>query len=263
MDPFRLDGRKAVITGGTQGVGGAIARAIARAGGDVLLIGLQQDELADETLRDCRAFGVAAELILMDLASPARMWIDSLMSRIDEVMPGVDMLVNNAGTYNEPNFLEVDSSTYEKTMNLNVGAGFFLTQALSRRWVETSVDGRVVFTGSINGILSEPDHTVYDTSKGAVASMVRSLCVALAPHEIRVNSMAPGLVKTPLTQSAIESDGLGDWMRLHTPNGCVPDASVCGETVVFLLSQAAKHIHGQTIFVDGGMSVWQQPEPPR
>jgi NAD(P)-dependent dehydrogenase (short-subunit alcohol dehydrogenase family) len=129
--------------------------------------------------------------------------------------------------------------------------------------VADSVEGRVLMTGSINGLLAEPDHVAYDASKGAVAAMVRSLCVALAPRGIRVNAMAPGLVRTPLTGAVLDTDPDVDrWMRLHTPNGRVPDASVCGDTAVFLLSDAAEHIHGQTLLVDGGMSVWQQPDLP-
>ncbi|MCA9133869.1 MAG: SDR family oxidoreductase, partial [Planctomycetales bacterium] len=140
---------------------------------------------------------------------------------------------------------------------------FFLTQAFARRWVAGGVAGRVLFTGSINGELAEADHTAYDTSKGAVRTMVRSLCVALAPLGIRVNSMAPGLVVTPLTAPAISNDPDAlKWMQLHTPNGRVPGAEVCGAAALFLLSDEAEHVHGQTLLVDGGMSIWQQPELP-
>jgi NAD(P)-dependent dehydrogenase (short-subunit alcohol dehydrogenase family) len=157
----------------------------------------------------------------------------------------------------------MDHATYEHTMRLNVAAGYFLTQAFARRWVERRVAGRVLFTGSINGVLAEPDHSAYDTSKGAVATMVKSLCVALAPHNIRVNGLAPGLVRTPLTKVLDEDPVLDRWMRLHTPNGQVPGPDVCGEAAAFLVSDGARHIHGQMLLVDGGMSVWQQPDPPR
>ena len=93
--------------------------------------------------------------------------------------------------------------------------------------------------------------------------MVRSLCVALAPNNIRVNAIAPGLVRTPLTNQTLDHDTEAlRWMQLHTPNGKVPDASVCGPIAAFLLSDDAEHIHGQTIYIDGGMSAWQQPELP-
>lgn len=284
--PFSLHSRRAFITGSTQGVGAAIAIAIARAGGDVCLHGLRDDPSAQQTLAACRRFGVQAELLVADLlAGPNDHGNGShgdgsggdgsggneqrdndlqwLADRVQAVMPGVDLLVNNAGTFVDVPFLEMDLARFETTMRLNVQVPFFLTQAFARRWVREGVAGRVLITGSINGQLAEADHVAYDTSKGGVAAMVRSLCVALAPHHIRVNSLAPGLVRTPLTGAVLDHDAeLCRWMQWHTPNGAVPDASVCGDTAVYLLSDAARHVHGQTVLVDGGMSVWQQPDLP-
>jgi NAD(P)-dependent dehydrogenase (short-subunit alcohol dehydrogenase family) len=261
-NPFDLSGHRALITGGTQGVGAAIAVAVASAGADVVLLGLDDDAAAQATLRSCRDLGRKAELVTADLAHEPSRYLDELLAQVDDVLPDVDLLVNNAGTFIDVPFLEMDFDRYSKTMHLNVTAGYFLTQRFAQRWVENGVSGRVVFTGSINGFLAEPDHTAYDTSKGAVATMVKSLCVALAPKGIRVNAMAPGLVRTPLTDVVNQDSQLADWMELHTPNGEVPGPEVCGPTVVFLLSDAASHLHGQTILVDGGMSVWQQPDPP-
>lgn len=260
--PFSLTGRRAMVTGGTQGVGAAIAKAIAAAGGDVLLVGLVDDESAQSTLQECRQLGAQAELITTDLSTPPSEFLDDLMSAADQAMPGIDLLCNNAGTFRDRPFLEMDFECYQSTFHLNVTSGYFLTQAFAKRWIATGVDGRVVFTGSINGVLAEPDHTAYDASKGAVVTLVRSLCVALAPHRIRVNSMAPGLVRTPLTDVLNQDERLDQWMKWHTPNGLVPGPEVCGDAVVFLLSDAARHIHGQTLLVDGGMSVWQQPDRP-
>ena len=261
-NPFSLSGRRGLVTGGTRGVGGAIARAMAAAGADVVLLGLNEDEAAQRTLADCRDCGVRAELVTADLAQPPANYLEEVLQRVDTVMPEIDLLVNNAGTFIDAPFLEMDFEKYLTTIHLNVTAGYFLTQAFARRWIDAGVAGRVLFTGSINGFLAEPDHTAYDTSKGAVAAMVRSLCVALAPHEIRVNAMAPGLVRTPLTDVLNRDRRIERWMELHTPNGSVPEADVCGGAAVFLLSDAAAHVHGQTLLVDGGMSVWQQPDPP-
>ncbi|MEO1528014.1 MAG: SDR family oxidoreductase [Planctomycetota bacterium] len=258
----RLIGRKVLITGGTSGVGAAIAVAAANEGADLLLVGLRRDDTAEATLAKCREHGVHADCVVCDLSRPPAEYLDDLLTEVDARLPGIDLLVNNAGTYIDVPFLEMDFARYETTLRLNVTAGYFLTQAFARRWVEDGIAGRVLFTGSINGLLSEQDHTAYDTSKGAVAAMVRSLCVSLAPHQIRVNSMAPGLVRTPLTAAAIDSGGLDAWMQLHTPNGRVPDASACAGTAIFLLSDDAEHVHGQTVYVDGGMSAWQQPDPP-
>jgi NAD(P)-dependent dehydrogenase (short-subunit alcohol dehydrogenase family) len=259
---FSLGGRRALVTGGTQGVGSAIAVALAKAGADVLILGLNEDHWATRTLDQCRQFGVKVDLLTCDLSQEPQSYLDELMQSIESTMPGIDLLCNNAGTFMDVPFLEMDYARYQKTFHLNVTSGYFLTQAFARRWIIDKTDGRVVFTGSINGLLAEPVHTAYDASKGAVAALVRSLCVSLAPHGIRVNSIAPGLIRTPLTASFIDQPRSGSWMRHHTPNGQIPGPEACGDAVVFLLSDAAMHIHGQTLYVDGGMSVWQQPDPP-
>jgi len=260
---FSLAGHTALVTGSTQGVGAAIAVAMARAGANVCLHGLAHDAHAEQTLAACRVYGIQADLVTSDLTDQSEDMALKLVDQVASVMPGVDLLVNNAGTFIDLPFLEMTYQRYHQTMRLNVEAPFFLTQAYARRWVAAGVAGRVLMTGSINGFLAEPDHVAYDSSKGAIAAMVRSLCVALAPLGIRINSLAPGLVRTPLTGAILDRDADAKrWMQLHTPNGLVPEAGVCGDTAVFLLSDAASHIHGQTILVDGGMSVWQQPDLP-
>jgi NAD(P)-dependent dehydrogenase (short-subunit alcohol dehydrogenase family) len=261
--PMRLDGHSALITGGTQGVGAAMAVALAQAGAQLVLHGLQDDAACQRTVAACRAAGAEVHTVFADLMQPAPDCIPALFEQALAAAPGIDLLVNNAGTFIDRPFLEMDYATFTRTMRLNVEAGYFLTQAFARHWTSRSVRGRVLFTGSINGQLAEQDHSAYDTSKGAVRMLVRSLCVALAPLGIRVNSLAPGLVVTPLTAPVLERDAEAlDWMRLHTPNGQVPGADVCGPAAVFLLSDAAEHIHGQTLLVDGGMSTWQQPDLP-
>ncbi len=258
---MRLDGKTALITGGTQGIGAAIAQRFADAGCDLILVGLADNKLAQNTLNSCRQRGATVTLLIADLSCPAPEVIPGLTEQIFSQHPQVSILVNNAGTFCDLPFLDMDWETYQKTMRLNVEAGYFLTQAFARRWVADGVAGRVLFTGSINGELAEPDHTAYDTSKGAVRMMVRSLCVALAPYQIRVNAMAPGLIVTPLTAGAL-TDKAARWMKLHTPNGQVPGPEACAAAALFLVSDEADHIHGQTLLVDGGMSVWQQPDAP-
>ena len=172
-----LKGHTAVITGGTQGVGGAIARSLAGAGCDLLIHGLREDDHAQATLRDCRGCGVAAEAVYHDLSRPVAESISRLVEACGSLPRPVDCLVNNVGVYIDPPFLEMDEATYDRTFHLNVKLGYFLTQAFARRWVAEGTAGRVLFTGSINGLLAEPTHTAYDASKAAVAGLVRSLCV--------------------------------------------------------------------------------------
>ncbi len=245
-----LQDRYAFITGSTHGIGAAMADAMETAGASVIRHG--HPDSADTSARVLHA----------DLS---RQLPDSARSLAQTALaeePRISLLVCNAGTYIDRPFLEMDFETFQTTMQLNVASQFVLVQEFARHWVEQQIPGRIVLTGSINGRLAEPVHVAYDTSKGAVEAMVRSLSVTLAPHGIRVNGVAPGLIRTPLTSPALDDDPVRRWMELHTPNGTVPGPESCAGATVFLLSDAAEHIHGQMLFVDGGMSSWQQPDPP-
>lgn len=258
-----LTGHIALVTGSTQGVGAAIAESLCRAGARVILHGLADDAAAQSTLSRCRAMQPETELFFFDLSREVEALQAEFAGRILERYPTIDLLVNNAGIFIDRPFLDMDRATFDRTFHINVRTPYFLAQTFARHWVERSVSGRILFTGSINGLLAEPTHTAYDASKGAVAGLVRSLCVSLAPHGIRVNAIAPGLVRTPLTDQILSQDGASlKWMELHTPNQTVPGAEVCGPMAAFLLSDLAQHIHGQTIYIDGGMSAWQQPDLP-
>ena len=254
-----LAGRNILVTGSTQGVGQAIVIAAAKSGANVVIHGLHEDDSAKETMRTCLETGVDTQLVIGDLSDSKG--VQDIFDAALRANPGIDTLVNNAGIYLDVPFIEMEHEHFDKTMRLNVYAYFFLTQYFARHWITNSAAGRVLMIGSINGRLAEDVHTAYDTSKGAVEMMVKSVAVSLAKHNIRVNGLAPGLFYTPLTAKALDDPRFMRWMQQHTPNGDVPGPEVCGESAVYLLSDAAKHVCGHMLMVDGGMSVWQQPDP--
>ena len=257
-----LKGHTALVTGSSKGVGRAIVEAFAAAGADVLVHGRQRSDEADGVIERCQAAGVSVGFVACDLTGPTEAAVESVFDQTMKAAPNVDILVNNAGQYFDVPFEQMTLERFERTLRLNVTSAYFLTQRFARHWMERGTAGRVLMIGSINGRLAEADSTAYDTSKGALEMMVKSLAVALAPHNIRVNGLAPGLVRTPQTAWLDERAAEADWMRHHTPNGQIPDADVCGPPAVMLVSDAASHIHGQMLLVDGGMSIWQQPPPP-
>lgn len=265
---INLNNHAALITGSTQGIGLAIAKSLAQAGAGICLHGKEDDTTAREAMAVVSQLQNESEgsqtvgCVTGDLVGDSKTKLEQVFRSAIETNPEIDLLVNNAGTYIDTPFLEMDYATFDRTMKLNVYAYFFLTQLFAQYWVDRGIDGRVLLIGSINGRLAEPDHAAYDTSKGAVEMMVKSLCVSLAPHKIRVNGLAPGLFRTPLTAAALDDPKLMEWMQLHTPNGQVPGPEVCGEAAVYLLSDQAWHVNGQMLLVDGGMSAWQQPDPP-
>ncbi|MGV3609172.1 MAG: SDR family NAD(P)-dependent oxidoreductase [Planctomycetaceae bacterium] len=259
---IHLRSHTALVTGSTKGVGRSIAEAFAEAGADLVLHGRGPVEEASEVMERCRSFGVKVDYVRGDLSGETATVVPEVFAAAMKANPQIDILVNNAGNYNDVPFLQMDLPRYERTMRLNVASVFFLTQAFARHWVEKKVHGRILMIGSINGRLAEPVHSAYDSSKGAVEMMVKSLCVELAPLGIRVNGLAPGLVRTPLTSVIDRDERFARWMELHTPNRQVPSSDVCGSGAVFLTSDAAEHVQGQMLLVDGGMSAWQQPDMP-
>ncbi|MFK7819062.1 MAG: SDR family NAD(P)-dependent oxidoreductase [Planctomycetaceae bacterium] len=258
-----LAGRTALVTGSSQGIGAAIALGLARAGANVVLHGLERNAAAEVAIEACHKCGVDTSFVSANLLGEEDGATRALFDQAMATNPNIDLLVNNAGTYIDTDFLEMPFDVFDRTMKLNVYAYFFLTQHFAQHWVKHRQEGRVLMIGSINGRLAEPTHAAYDTSKGAVEMMVKTLCVSLAPHNIRVNGVAPGLFQTPLTQPALDNADITNWMELHTPNGKIPGPEVCSEAAVYLLSDAAKHVTGQMLLVDGGMSAWQQPDMPR
>jgi len=252
----------ALVTGSTKGVGRAIAIAFAEAGADVVIHGRTMSDEARETMEQCRRHAVRVAFVAGDLSGPGEAAVNKVFADATAAHDGIDILVNNAGQYFDVPFLEMDIERFERTMRLNVASGYFLTQRFARRWIERKTAGRVLFIGSINGRLAEPLSTAYDTSKGAVEMMVRTLAVELAPRGIRVNGLAPGLVRSASTAWLDSRPAKAAWIASHTPDRQIPDASVCGPGAVYLVSDAAQHVHGHMLLIDGGMSALQQPEPP-
>ena len=252
-----LKGHAALVTGSTRGVGRAIAEAYAAAGADVLIHGRNEGPEAEEAIGACRAKGVRSAFVGGDLSQPEA--DDSLFRTAIAAMPNLDILVNNAGQFFDVPFEQMTRDRFTRTMRLNVESAYFLTQAFANHWIANKASGRVLFIGSINGRLAEPNSTAYDTSKGAVEMMVRTLAVALAPKGIRVNGLAPGLVKTPQTSWIDTRPEQARWIAHHTPNGQIPGAEVCGPGAVYLVSDNAEHVHGHMLLIDGGMSAWQHP----
>jgi len=258
---IHLKGHSALVTGSSSGVGRAIAEAFAEAGANVIIHGKDADHGMKDVAARCSARGVTVSTIAADLSTDKEAMIDELFVQAITAQPKLDILVNNAGHFQDVPFEQMTWERFAATIQLNVTAGYFLAQRFAKHWIAHNVAGRVLFTGSINGRLAEPESTAYDTSKGAVEMMVRTLAVALAPKNIRVNGIAPGLVRTAATKWLDARPEQAHWIAHHTPNHEIPDADVCGPAAVFLVSDSASHIHGQMLLIDGGVSVWQHPRP--
>lgn len=248
MKAFSLADRAALVTGSSQGIGFAIAGGLREAGARVVFHGLPAR--ADNIPNDSAY--VSADLMQPD--GPAR-----LVTAAFGAAPQLDTLVCNAGSFFDAPFLEMTRERWEKTVALNITATYFVAQEFAKRLVAGKRGGCIVITTSTNGYQAETDSTAYDTSKGALVMLVRSLAVSLAPHGIRVNGIAPGLIRTPLNSQWLESRN-SDLVAHYEKKillGRIGKSDDCAGAAAFLCSDAASYITGEIITIDGGLTVVQ------
>lgn len=248
MKAFSLEGRAALVTGSSQGIGLALANGLHESGARVVCHGLTERPVN---------FPAWASYIPCDLSPPEAP--EQLVQRAFEAEPGLDTLICNAGSFFDVAFLEMTRERWDKTVNLNLASVFFATQAFAKRLVAEKRGGSIVITSSTNGFQAEADSAAYDASKGALVMLTKSLAVSLADHGIRVNGVAPGLIKTPLTAGLHHaSDGS---MVEHYEKKILMKRLGAPEDVagaaVFLCSDAASYITGETIIIDGGLTTGQ------
>lgn len=245
MTPFSLANQTVLVTGSSQGIGLAIARAAHAAGAFVIFHG---KEAASPALPAERALYLSGDLLEPDGA--ARLVAAAFAAR-----PELSLLVCNAGSFFDVAFLEMTPALFQRTIDLNVKANYFAAQAFARELQAKKRPGAMVLTSSTNGFQPEDDSTAYDTSKGAVVMLTRTLAQSLTPHGIRVNGLAPGLIRTPLTS------GINAAKRAHYEKkivmGRLGEPDDCAGAAVFLLSPAASYITGQILVVDGGLTLGQ------
>jgi NAD(P)-dependent dehydrogenase (short-subunit alcohol dehydrogenase family) len=248
MNLFNLTSRTVLVTGSTKGIGRGIANALIDCGAKVLFNARKPtDDLP-----------VDATFLPADLLEDGA--AQKLIAQAFEIAPETDILVCNAGSFFDTSFLEMDAARYDKTMNLNVRAPYFLVQAFARELVAKNRTGSVVIVGSTNGYAAEYDSTAYDTSKGALVMMVKTLSLNLARKGIRVNGMAPGLIKTPLTSWIETRDKEREHYEKTIPLGRIGEIEDCGGAVAFLVSDAAAYVTGHILVVDGGITAGQISE---
>ncbi len=243
MKAFSLNGRAALVTGSSQGIGQAIAAGLHEAGARVVRHGLEDS--TDPSYIAC------------DLCAPSAP--ASLIERACALEPALDTLVCNAGSFFDVPFLEMTPELWAKTIQLNLKATFFLVQAFAKQLIARGAQGSVVIVSSTNGFQAEADSAAYDTSKGGLVMMTRSLAVSLAPHGIRVNGIAPGLIRTPFTNTWMEPRA-HDLLKHYEKKillGRVGQPEDCAGAAVFLCSPAASYITGEIIVIDGGLTVQQ------
>jgi NAD(P)-dependent dehydrogenase (short-subunit alcohol dehydrogenase family) len=239
---FDLGGRVAVVTGASSGIGAAIAEALSQAGARVVLTGRDEERLRRVADRLGEHHVVAADLAEDGSAG-------TIVAETLGAFGALNVLVHSAGIFWPKPFAEAPLSDFDEQFRINVRAPYALTQAALPH---LQPDGSVIFISSIAGRVGFPSSTAYCGTKGAVELMTKSLAMELAPVGVRVNAIAPGNVHTPMNERFFESEDYNRSMIERTPFGRVGVVEDIAPVAVFLASDAARYIHGESILVDGG-----------
>jgi NAD(P)-dependent dehydrogenase (short-subunit alcohol dehydrogenase family) len=247
---MKLTGRIALVTGAQQGIGSAIAVALAKEGADVSLTWLDDEPAAEAVAGRIRQAGRRAHLIRADVAQLAD--IESIVADTVRVLGASDILVNNAGVYPRVKLLEMQESDWDYVLDINLKAGCFATIAFVKALMASGKGGGSVINISSQAIRGAVRGVHYSASKGGVVSMTRAMALELAPHNIRVNAIAPGTTDTAQPRYGNTEAELIEMARTIPLGGKMPTPDQIARTAVFLASEDANAITGQVLHVNGG-----------
>jgi NAD(P)-dependent dehydrogenase (short-subunit alcohol dehydrogenase family) len=242
---LRLDGKRALVTGAGRGLGLAAAAALADAGAHVTLAArtLAEIEAGAEAIREQ---GGAAEALRIDVAD-----LEDAGRRIGAA-EAFDIFVNNAGTNRPKPFVEVSPEDYDTVMGLNVRAAFFAAQAAARKMIATGRGGSIINVSSQMGHVGAASRTIYCASKHALEGLTKAMAVELAPHGIRVNSLGPTFIETPMTRPFFENRAFRESVLSKIKLGRLGRVEDIMGAIVFLASDASALMTGAALVVDGG-----------
>jgi len=246
-----LSGKSVVVTGANSGIGAAIVRALAAAGAGVVIDYVSRPEDAAELVQDITAGGGKAIGVEADVSTVAG--IDKLIATAVDEFGRLDAFVNNAGIEERHSILEVEEDAFEKIMNVNLKSAVFGTKRAAQRFLEQGSGGVVVNVSSVHEDWPMPGNLSYCVSKGGMRMLTRTAGVELGPQGVRVVSVAPGAVNTPINAETMKDDSLRQKLENSIPLREVADPSEIGNVVAFVVSDQARYLTATTVFVDGGI----------
>lgn len=246
----RLSGRTALITGGAGGIGLGCAQAFAAEGCDLALLDVDGERLEPIARDLAERTGRKVHPLVCDLADAKA--AQAAVIRAAALLGSIQVLVNNAGVLAPGDILDAELEDFDRVMAVNLRAPFVIGQTVARHMVDAKIRGSIINMSSINAVLAIPNQIAYVTSKGGINQMTKAMALALAPHGIRVNAIGPGTVVTDILKGVMEDEGARRRVLQRTPLKRFGQPQEIGKVAVFLASDDASYITGQTIYPDGG-----------
>ncbi len=247
---FDLSGRTALITGSSQGIGLAIAGALAGAGARVVLNGRNPTRL-ESASEQFRATGARVDVAVFDVTNPAE--VAKSVDKIEASGTSIDILVNNAGIQRRQPLEDFPVETWREIMTTNVDSVFYVGQAVARHMIARK-RGKIINIASVQSELARPGIAPYTASKGAVKNLTRGMCADWARHGLQINGIGPGYFATPLNQALVDDPEFDAWLKKRTPTGRWGRLEDLYGAAIFLASSASDFVNGQVLYVDGGLT---------
>ena len=256
-----LKGQKALVTGASSGIGESVAIALGKAGADVIVNYVSGEDAALAVVEKIKGFGSNAMALHADVSNEEQ--VLSMFETMFKEFGTIDILVNNAGLQQDAPFHEMTLAQWKKVIDVNLTGQFLCARSAVREFIRRGVvpnvscaAGKVINMSSVHELIPWAGHINYAASKGGVMQLTKSMAQELAPHRIRVNSICPGAIRTPINRSAWETPEAYDSLMNLIPYKRIGEPDDISRSTVWLASDEADYVNGTSMFVDGGMSLF-------
>jgi glucose 1-dehydrogenase len=256
-----LQGQKALVTGAASGLGKAIAEALAAAGAEVAVNYVTKREAAEALVKKINGAGGRAIALQADVSQEDQ--VERMFEQIRQQLGTLDILVNNAGIQKDAPFVEMTLAQWNAVLSVNLTGYFLCARAAAREFKRRGVvpavskaAGKIICISSVHQVIPWARHANYAASKGGIMMFMKTIAQELAPYRIRVNSIAPGAIKTPINRAAWETPAARERLLKLIPDGRIGEPGDVAAAAVWLASDASDYVHGTTLFVDGGMTLY-------
>ncbi|KUG08677.1 SDR family oxidoreductase [Solirubrum puertoriconensis] len=257
----RLAGQVALITGASSGIGLGVALAMGAAGASVVVNYRSDAEAAQQVVEQVRQAGSQAVAIEADVSKEDE--VQAMFRQAKEHFGTVHILVSNSGIQQDAPLIDMSLEQWQQVIDVNLTGQFLCAREAAREFIRRGIEprlskaaGKIICMSSVHETIPWAGHVNYAASKGGLMLLMKSMAQELAPYKIRVNSIAPGAIKTPINQEAWETPEAADRLLKLIPYGRIGETEDIGKVAVWLASDEADYVHGTTLYVDGGMTLY-------